>query len=127
MNPPIHRLLCTHSAPARNHLQADIDAKLEDFARGAALKAARQLLPPGELSAATVEGEIEVPAHFECWLSLGTGEHEPLYDPPGGVSQPPPAPPPAHPSRTLSRSHSSSLSCPPIPTPTTPPPHKPHG
>ena len=84
-------------AECRHHLQAEIDTKLEGFARGAALKAARQqLLIHGEsvegvglegvgveglegvgVEGVEVEGELEVSAHFErCCLSSATG----LYD-----------------------------------------------
>ena len=77
-------------AECREHLQAEIDSKLEGFARGAALKAARhQLLLHGEgvegvgvegVESSEVEGELEVSAHFErCCLSSATG----LYDGPG--------------------------------------------
>ena len=77
-------------AECREHLQAEIDSKLEGFARGAALKAARhQLLIHGEgvegvgvegVESSEVEGELEVSAHFErCCLSSATG----LYDGPG--------------------------------------------
>jgi hypothetical protein len=79
-------------AECREHLQAEIDTKLEGFARGAALKAARhQLLIHGEgvegvgvegvsvegVESSEVEGELEVSAHFErCCLSSATV----LYD-----------------------------------------------
>ena len=77
-------------AECREHLQAEIDSKLEGFARGAALKAARhQLLIHGEgvegvgvegVESSEVEGELEVSAHFgRCCLSSATG----LYDGPG--------------------------------------------
>ena len=73
-------------AECRHHLQADIDAKLEGFARGAALQAEALEVEGGE-----VEGELEVPAHFErCYLGTATGEREPLYDQPGACGVPPP-------------------------------------
>ena len=83
-------------AECRHHLQADIDDKLEGFARGAALQAEALEVVLEALEVEGVEaegmvvegvdvvGELELPAHFErCCLGTATGEREPLYDQPG--------------------------------------------
>eukprot|EP00908_Phaeocystis_cordata_P022783 Transcript_5194.p1 GENE.Transcript_5194~~Transcript_5194.p1 ORF type:complete len:347 (+),score=138.43 Transcript_5194:164-1204(+) len=83
-------------AECKHHLQADIDAKLVVYVEDEAVKgvepgAPRPRMwrphspeltrPASALSGAAVEGELEVPAHFE--RCLVTGEREPLYDEPG--------------------------------------------
>jgi hypothetical protein len=86
-------------AECRHHLQADIDAKLEGFARGAALQAARQQHSAEGVGVegVEVEGELEVSAFFErCCLGTATGEREPLYDQPGAWRAATTASPPPH-------------------------------
>ena len=92
-------------AECRHHLQADIDDKLEGFARGAALQAEALEVEGVEVEGVVVEGvdvvgELELPAHFErCCLGTATGKREPLYDQPGAwraaaSRAPSPGPPP---------------------------------